>query len=350
MTTTMNAFSAIAHVRADIKTLNGKASNTFTTDLGKFTVGTDFFNDTGKGGRNNFRGTEKADNYGVFTQARLSWTDDLRTSFGGRVDRSKLEGHDGSTHTDAGLSGNANVEYDVTKEVMFYGGYGNTYGGYQLGEIGLFNSAATYNNIETSRSTNYKVGAVYEANKLTLDGNWYWTHVDDAADLGSSDRSHNVDISARGFNITAKYDYGDGFVRGGFATNNLRVNSGYLDSRSADYYGVDTGESITFEVEHTLHDYSLTLGSTNEAMLPDDSQKGVTGSGLDGYFVSNVYAEWLPEGVEGLNLRFDVRNLFDHNYADRSNVSITSSSAATGQTSAFNEPGRSFILTAKYDF
>ena len=85
-------------------------------------------------------------------------------------------------------------------------------------------------------------------------------------------------------------------------------------------------------------------------MLPDESQTGITGSGLDGYVVTNVHAEWMPEQLPGMSLRFDIVNLFDRTYTDRSNVSIVESSGTTGVTTPFNEPGRSFILTAKYDF
>ena len=338
-----------------IKTYNGKASNTFTTDLGKITVGTDFYYDNGYGGRNGNRWTEEATNIGGFAQARLSLSDDLRTSFGARFDRSSLEGTDNSNHRDSGFSVNGNLEYDLLKELMVYGGASSTFGGMQLAEMGFYNtSPASYEGIEGSRATNYKIGSVVEVDKLTLDGNMYLTRINDVSDLGNlTDRSAATTVDSRGWNISAKYDYGDGFARLGVSHNNLRVNSGYLLTTSADYRGQDAGDSITFEVNHSFPEYGLTLGTTNEAMLPDDSQLGITGSGLDGYFVSNIHADWYPEWVDGLNLRFDVKNLFDHMYADRMNVAgdtNDSGVATNGVRSAFYEPGRTFILTAKYDF
>ncbi|WP_417793064.1 TonB-dependent receptor domain-containing protein [Terasakiella pusilla] len=350
MTTTMNRFNAVAHVEADIQTLNGKASNTFTTDVGKITTGLDFYNDVGKGGRSGYKGTEKASNVGAFVQARTSWTDDLRTSVGTRYDFSRLEGHDNSKNTANGASVNANIEYDITNQFMGYAGAGSTFGGFQLGEIGLARSANTYDGMEASRSTNYKVGLVYEYDKFTIDGNTYWTQINDALLLNKSNRADNATIHSRGFNISGSYKYGNGFVRAGFAANNTRINSQYLDGRSADYLGQDMGKSFNLEVAHTIDPYGLTLGTTNQLMLPDESQKGITVSGLDGYFVSNIYAEWYPEMLDGLNLRLDVKNLFDHMYSDRSNVGINSESAATGTIASFYEPGRSFILSARYDF
>ncbi len=334
-------------LKADVDTWNGKASNTFTTELGKYTVGLDFYSDRGRGGRSGYDGTEKAKNMGAFAQARLNVLDDLRTSFGGRIDRSTLKGNDDSSHSAAGLSGNANIEYDVTDQVMLYSGASSTFGGYQLGEIGLFNATATYTDMDPSRAYNYKIGSVYEQGPVTIDGNWYLTRIDDAHDLGDSNRNNHATVHSRGWNLSAKYTYEDGFARLGLSTNNLRVNGGYLVSTSADYTGMDTGESITFEWEHTLRDYNLALGTTNEAMLPDDSQTGVTGSALDGYLVSNIYANWMPEAVEGLSLRFDVNNLFDHQYTNRMNIAVSSTRA---NSTPFYEPGRSFILTAKYDF
>ncbi len=348
--TTLNAFNATAHVKADIQTFNGKASNTFTTDYGKITGGADFFKDTGKGGRNGFVATEKAYNTGVFAQARTSWTGRFRTSIGARYDFSRLEGHDDASVSDSGASGNANVEYDVTDELMGYAGISTTFGGYQLGEIGLFNSVNNYDTIEPSRSFNYKAGAVYEVGSFTLDGNVYLTRINNAHDLGQSDRGANRTIHSRGFNVSAKYNYEDGFVSAGFASNNLRINGAYLENRSADYYGTDTGDSFNLEIFHMLRQYNMSVGTTNEFMLPDESQTGITGSGLDGYVVTNVHAEWMPEQLPGMSLRFDIVNLFDRTYTDRSNVSIVESSGTTGVTTPFNEPGRSFILTAKYDF
>lgn len=350
MVTTLDAFSATAAIRADIQTVNGKASNTFTTDYGKITTGFDAFHDVGKGGRNGFNETERALNSGAFVQARTSWTDEFRTSLGSRYDFSRLEGHGDATQTANGASANANIEYDLTEEWMGYAGASTVFGGYQLGEIGLFNSVNNYDGMEPSRATNYKVGAVYEIGKFVVDGNFYMTRINNALLLDESDRADNVTLDARGFNVSAKYTYGDGFIRAGLSTNNLRVNGVYRENRSADYLGTDTGEALNLEVSHFFPEYGLRIGTTNEAVLPDDSQLGITGSQLDGYVVSNLHAEWMPEQLAGLNLRFDVLNLFDRTYADRANVSIVESSGTTGVTTPFNEPGRTFLLTAKYDF
>ncbi len=339
---------------ADIQTLNGKASNTFSTDYGKITTGLDFFRDVGKGGRDGYRATETALNGGVFVQARSSWTDDFRTSVGARYDLSRLEGHADAIQTDNGASANLNVEYDLLEPVMVYAGAGTAYGALPLGEVALFNSDNSYSGpnggVEAAQSDNFKVGIVFDAAGFTIDGHAYSTVIRNAPLLNDSDRFNYARIDSRGFNVTAKYTFGYSFVRAGFSANNLRVNGSYLENRSADYQGTDTGESFTLEVFHEMPEYGLTMGTTNEAMLPDETQLGATGSGLDGYFVSNVHVEWAPEHVPGLSLRADVKNLFDHTYADRSNVSIVEASTFFGTAQPFNEPGRTFLVSAKLDF
>lgn len=337
------------NVVADTSTLNGKASNTFTTDLGKFTAGGDFYIDKGEGGYTGTLYNEKIQNFGLFTQARISPFEDFRTSFGGRVDHNKVNGNDDSNQSFTGLSGNANIEYDITNEVMGYAGLGTKFGSIPLTEVGVQDALYDYNGVTPSRSYNYKAGLVYDNNNLTLDGQIYLTKIDDAVDPINNSNDTRVeydDITSRGYSLSAKYNYGAGFIRGGYSRTKLRVNSGRQATQSASYTGLSMGHMFNFEASHDLAEYGVRLGSTNEWALRNDEYA----QELDGYFVSNIYAEWMPEEIMGLSIRGDVKNLFDRTYADRANIGADYVDSAAVGVEAYNDPGRTFLISAKYDF
>ena len=340
-----NSITIVAHV----ETLNGKLSNTFTTDMGKITTGVDFYNDKGTGGYNapSFY-TEENLNIGGFAQARLDLTDRLRSSIGGRYDFARLEGNDGTKVTDSGLSANANIEYDITSQVMGYGGLSTVFGGLPIAEAGTQTNVSRYNDIESARARNYKIGAAYEIDQFSVDGNWFWTEINNAPILGDPSFRHtHHDINSRGFNISGKYNYGDGFVKAGFSRSTVRVDSDIPSTTADSYTGTLMGDMMNLEVTHTLPEYGVRLGTTNEYAFSNDDIRVQTGKSLPSYLVSNVYGEWMPEDVNGLTLRLDVKNLFDATYADRANAAYDHAAAFVYE---LNDPGRSVILTAKLDF
>lgn len=336
---------------ARVESYNGKLQNTFTTDLGKITTGGDFFRDEGSGGVTSTSHTDRTEtltNYGLFTQARSSWTDDFRTSVGGRVDHNKLEGNDGSTHKNTGLSGNVNGEYDVTRNIMGYGGFGTVFGGIPLTEVGIQQQTYNYDGIEPSRSYNGKIGANIAISDFTFDANVFRTRIKDAHDLDTSTRATNYDLTTKGFNVSLRYDYDQGFVKGTFSRATVRIDSDIPSSGASEYYlGTLMGDMLTLEAAHSFAETGVRVGTTNEFVLENDDTLASRGFALNSYFVSNIYAEWEPEQLQGLKLRADVRNLLDREYADRAN---TGSYSTNANVSAFNDPGRSVIVSAKYTF
>lgn len=340
-----NSITIVAHV----ETVNGKLSNTFTTNMGKITTGVDFFKDKGTGGYNapGFY-TEEALNIGGFTQARLDLTDTVRTSIGGRWDFASLDGNDGSDFSENGISLNGNLEYDITKELMGYVGASTVFGGLPIAEAGTQTSSSDYTNIEASRAKNYKVGSVYELDQFTFDGNWFWTEINNAPQLDSpASRSNHKDINSRGFNLSAKYDYGDGFAKLGFSRSTVRIDSGLPNSTGDSYTGTLMGDMLNFEVAHAIPQYGVRLGTSNEYAFSNDDIRVTTGKSLPSYLVSNIYGEWMPKQVDGLSLRLDVKNMFDTDYADRANAAYDHSSTAVYE---LKDPGRTFLISAKLDF
>lgn len=349
-------FSDNTYITAWVESYNGKAQNTFTTAIGKVTSGFDFFIDTGtgssnKGGggvnRDGIRRTEREHDYGLFTQVRTDVTDDLRTSVGGRFDYHRLEGNDDTVLNNTGLSGNVNGEYDFTDNLMGYAGASTVFGGVPMTEVGIQGSYYDYSNVDTSRSYNGKIGANYRIGDFTFDGNVYKTRIKNAHDLTSTTRSDSYNVESTGLNVSARYDYDNGFMRAGFSKTKFRVDSDIIGSVSESYLGVLLGDMLTFEAHHRLPDYNVQIGTTNEFAFENDDTVKISGAALNAYFLSNVYAEWKPEGAPGLTLRADVRNLLDRRYSDRSNIGQYSTAAIV---TPFYEPGRTVLVSAKFEF
>lgn len=334
-------------VHADVWTLNGKAQNTFTTDYGKITAGLDYYKDYGKGGRAGYRGTETTSDVGIYVQGRMNFLEGLRTSLGGRYDWNHFKGADGTKFYDNGLSANLNVEYDVTDELMVYGGASTAFGAVPLSEVGFKTAATNYDDLKTSRSYNTKFGAVFEMGGFSFDGNYFTTTIIDANRLASRNRSSVSSIKSHGVNLNAGYSYGDGYVRAGYSKSKVRTNSEVPTSTSSHYLGALMGDSVNFEFHHDVTDLGVRFGTTNEYFFENDDTVELTGEPLEEYFVSNVYAEYKLEEMVDLTLRLDVQNLFNATYADRANIGADST---LNTVSAYNEPGRTFLLSAKIDF
>ncbi len=341
---------------------SGKLANTFTTGLGlantgTVTAGVDFYRDEGQNvfgthpfgsGRQGIY-TERSLNVGAFVQTRLNWTEKFRTSVGARFDRQNLHGIDGTKHDFQGASGNANAEYDVVKGLTGYVGGGTSFGGVPLGESLIYNftSVWNYTDLDPSRSFSGKFGFKGEQGPFSGDAHVFYTRILNAHQRGDNDRQSNNNLTTKGLNLSGKYTYGDGFVRATYSYQNLRANGQVLETGSASYHGFNMGSTMTLDAAHSFPSWDLRIGTSNEFAFHQDDDPSFH---KNFYVTTNIYAQWEPESVgdmntEGLTLRLDVKNLFDRTYVDRA-TSGTDSNSAT----AYYEPGRTFLLTAKMDF
>ncbi|MBO6826664.1 MAG: TonB-dependent receptor [Sneathiella sp.] len=338
---------------ADITTINGKAANTFTIDAGTITAGADFYVDEGTGGKESDSNyTEKVYDIGIFSQARLSLSEEARVSFGGRLDYNHLEGNEGSTFDNFGISANLNGEYDFTSWLMGYGGIGTAWGGIPMTEVGIQNywiaiapgAAWNYEGLEPSRSYNAKVGAVVEQGAFTFDGNLFYTKIKGSHQVSSSNRADNSDLVSYGINASAKYNFGNGFVRAAYTKAEVEVN-GDVPVSTVAYQGIVIGDTYSVEAGYSWPEYGLRFGATGEGALENDDPVENSADKLDAYFIVGLYGEWFPEMLPGASVRLDVSNLFDTSYSHRANVGYDS-----GNYTPYEDPGRAFVISAKYAF
>lgn len=331
-------------------TWSGKVENTFhLSEDHKITAGVDFYNSESEYSDALYSPDgykEKARDVGFYAQARLSPTDRIRLSFGGRGDQQWFTGVDGTELENFGLSGNAFAAFDLTEQITFSAGYSNVFGGIDLEENYIFDSISSYDGLKPVRSQNLIAGVKFAHNGFTLSGDVYQTDFENYREFASS-TVYNTDFRVQGFKLGAGYAWDDGFVKVSYSNSDLKVDGDYVDSYSASDVGAPIGQVVSAEVVHTFTDFGVTVGSSIDAALDYDGTEDAGENSLPGYFVANAFAEYKPQQVAQLTLRLEANNIFDEAYASRSTYGVE---YGTDVLTPLYEPGRSFLLKAQVKF
>ncbi len=321
------------------QTFTFKAQNTFNLSADNTIVaGVDYYDREGS----YFDPTEgyleeNSQNLGVFVQGRFSPTNRLKLSTGLRADWQDFEGVESAREfSEAGLSGNLSVIYDVTDQLALRAGYSNVFGGVAIEDNYTFWRRWDYIGLEPARSENYIVGFDWTGSALTLGGEAFVTQINDGRVGGA-----NIDFESRGFNLYGTYDWGLGFARLTYSNAEVEVDGGITNSYDVQDFGAPIGQVIALEVQQELPAYDLLVGGSLDIALDYDGTETSGDQGLDGYTVVNVFAEYNPSSMSNLTIRAEVSNLFDETYADRATYGADFTSIR-----ALNEPGRTFSLVA----
>ncbi len=327
---------------------SGKFANDFNlskTDI--ISAGLDFYRDSAQYKDPTTDVEEKADNIGLFAQARLEPMETLRLSFGGRADQQWFEGIDGTTIDQAGISGNASAALDVTDQITLKAGYSHVWGGVALAENFIMNPAWNYSaGIEPVRSDNYTVGAEFHHRGFTFDAGIFRSNFDNARDpVFRGAPGLTADFRTEGFDIGVGYDWGPGFARLSYTDSKITLNGAATDSDATQYFGTPLGRVIALEVAHDFDALDIRVGGTVDAALKNTDTVDAGGMALPSYEVFGLYVDYNPPQVDFLTLRLEANNIFDEAYADRATYGQEFSNVRP-----LLEPGRSFLLSAKARF
>ncbi|MDF1790781.1 MAG: TonB-dependent receptor [Thalassobaculaceae bacterium] len=344
------------------ESLNGMLANKSELALGTVDIGADFYSDSSQGDFPEFGSDwtgleEKSKNIGVFAQARLEPTDRARLSFGARGDHHRFEGLDGSDSENSGLSGNISGEYDLLSFLTASAGVSHVFGGVELAEPFIVNPNWAYpgGGLEPSTANNVFAGLEFKGGGIspslagiTVYGKVFKTTIDDIRDeeyRGGPDVYS--DLESVGFEVGAGYEWKHGFVRASYADIDTEIN-GNSGSTEYQYIGTTIGQVVTAEAAYTLPSTGVTLGADAQFYFEEDSTNiysSSAGSPYPAYEVANAFVSYTPQTHQFITVRATVKNIFDETYADR---------ASYGQeypgVDVLNEPGRSFLLSAKVRF
>lgn len=327
-------------------TLNAKLANTFHfNDDYRVTVGGDAYHKTSKYTDPTSDLSEEVSNFGLFAQARMEPVERLKLSFGGRFDSQTFKGVNGQELDNSGFSGNASASFEIVEDVTLNAGYSNIFAGVDLSDnylFGRYKAAGAYSSLKAGRSQNMTAGFEIRKMNFIFSGDVFRTEVDDARH-----QLANADFSSEGFNLGLAYLWQSGQAKVTYSNSKLKRNGRDTDTYNALYVGTPVGETVAFNIRHRFDAYNVTIGGQVDAALDLSNNGQYSTKDFEGYTVASAFLEYEPEQLEGLSLRFDVKNLFDEDYADRSTYGGDFAGTSFRPQS---EPGRSFLATVRYEF
>ncbi|MBB94138.1 MAG: TonB-dependent receptor [Rhodobacteraceae bacterium] len=324
------------------KSLSGVVRNEFYIGNGTLTAGIDFFDDSAEGEGDaplNSTGKETLQGIGLFAQARQNLGQRFSVSYGARYDFQKFEGADGTEFEDGGFSFNGSVDYMLSDIWTINAGLSHGWGGYELGEAALVNFGTPwdYTGFTSSTSKSARLGLRFDTGVWQGSAALFYTEVDDLSAVlpSSGARGATADITSQGVDASLAYLWSSGFARVNYTYADVDIN-GDPASTTAYYLGRPLGSIFALEAGWDIDD-QWRVGGTAEIAL-ENSDAAVD---LPGYQVLNVYASYVPRRFDNLELRLDVRNLFDETYSSRASDGLDSS-----RVIPLTEPGRTITLTA----
>lgn len=351
-------------LRGITESTNGKLENRFALRHGSVTAGFDFYSDEAS---TDFRfpanpawneaSAEKVRNRGVYGQARMEVNERARVSFGGRFDKQRFTGVDGSRFSDSGFSYNLSGELDVTAGLTASAGHSDVWAGVPLAENFIINPTWSYpGRMKAVTSDNTFIGFRSDlggaVRGLVIDGKLFRTNIQNARtpEWGPGPDLRK-DMDSRGYEIGAAYAWRESSVRLRYADIDTRIDGNPSESYTGRYLTTPIGRVVTFEAKHGLDESQWALGLNARFVLEERntyiSDTGSRGLPLPSYEVVDLFAEYKPIWSRELTVRAEINNLFDKAYASRATYG---QEYGTGSVIPLNEPGRAFKLMASYRF
>ena len=324
------------------KSFSGVVRNEFFIGNGTLTTGIDFFDDSAEGGSDaplSTSGKETLSGIGVFAQARQNLGQRVSVSYGARYDYQSFEGTGGQEFDDGGFSFNGSIDVMLSDIWTLNAGLSHGWGGYQLGEAAVMNLSGPwdYTGFTSSTSKSARLGLRFDTGTWQGRAALFYTEVDDLSAIlpTGGARGELADVVSQGVDASLGYLWNSGFARLNYTYADVDIN-GDPASTTAYYYGRPLGHIFALEAGWDIDD-QWRIGGTAEIALENDDA-AVT---LSGYEVLNLYAAYVPRRFDNLELRLDLRNLFNETYSSRSSDGLDSS-----RVIALTEPGRTVTLTA----
>jgi hemoglobin/transferrin/lactoferrin receptor protein len=327
------------------KSFSGVAKNEFQLSSGTVTAGVDFFKESAEGFDNTVSprtstGRENLSNIGIFAQARQDVSERVSASYGARYDWASLEGTDGEIHDANGASVNGSLDIVLNDQWTLNAGAASNWGGFELGEAVLVDywGPWTYDDITPSKATSLRLGLRFESGAWSAKSAIFDTDIKDIS-ASSGDRGDTTDLTSRGFDGSLTYTGVNGFATLNYTYADVRTDD--ETASTTDYYlGRPVGHIFGLAAGYDIAS-EWRLGGTAQIALENND----TEVALPSYEVVNLYAQYQPTQMENLNIRLDIYNLFDAEYASRSSDGLDNSHVIV-----LNEPGRTVSLTASIKF
>ncbi len=248
------------------------------------------------------------------------------------------------------------ADWAVTEAVTVFANTRSLFKGPELLESFVAYQDVTYldDDIKAETGQNSEIGVKYaqsfDQHNVSANLTVFKTDIDDYIyDSYESDGSvllyNGGDVEIKGFEASVSYGYGAWFSTLSYArseSNNVTTGDPLIN-----LWGVsaDVGDSISVSADYHLYDYDTLVGWSSSFVFEEDNV-------LDGndpkaaYNVHNLYVQWAPMQVDGLQVTFGIDNVFDELYTSHASRNGT----ARGYTLDDYDPGRNVKLSASYQF
>jgi hemoglobin/transferrin/lactoferrin receptor protein len=153
------------------------------------------------------------------------------------------------------------------------------------------------------------------------------------------------DVEIKGFEASVSYGYDMFNSKLSYSRSDTtnKETGGYVPGGNG--RSIDMGDSIALTLDYQADSLETIFGWTS--ILVKDETNVADGAPIkEGYDVHNLYAQWVPNSVEGLSVTFGIDNVFDELYTSHASRSGT----ARGFVLDDYEPGRNYKLSAAYQF
>lgn len=331
----------------ETSSFNGKFENRFPIDIGTITAGVDFYRDKADYKDRTFQAEERANNRGVYVQARINPWQPLHVSAGVRNDHHELTGTQGSSWSHSGLSSNLSGDLAVVPELLTVkAGYSEVFSGSQMAENFIMNTAWNYGRgPKATKADNYFFGLQSRFYGFTADAKVFETKIDNARAARFAVNSGVLarDVRTRGYELGLAYQWEQSFARARLADIDVTIDDAPTDSDTGNYLATPVGEILYVTVGHHFPSVNVTVGGDAEFAQKYNKVSAGTLS-FPSYEVFNLYAEYQPQWAVKTKWRVDVRNLFDDTYADRATYQ------GFGTVTPLYQPGRSVLFSVAATF
>lgn len=298
---------------------------------------------------------ETSDVLGFFVQDHYQITDDVLLSFGTRYDQFEANDKAGNSFTDEGFSPNANVAYTLMPGLTLSGGYSVALRGVETNDGFKLFGTTNDPDLEAEKAKNLEFGLDYEIGRFVFSAGRHdviienaignvvpWSrHYENLGDLDSD--GYTLGIAYQGDKLLAKINY---------LHTNAELEGEELTRYAYGYLGTSTGDTLAFDLSYQLLP-SVSVGWFGQLVEGlDDMYVESAEANIDkpGYGVHDLYAQWLPQSVEGLTLTLTVKNVFDKDYLDHGSIEdfthLPDYDGVVGASAA----GRDIRVSAAYQF
>ncbi|MDQ8192834.1 TonB-dependent receptor [Coraliomargarita sp. SDUM461004] len=324
----------------------------------QLTYGSDLRLDDGYGAQQ-ARGSGSSDQsasvFGLYAQDNWNLSEAWLLSAGLRYDNYRHEVDsgigDGVKNDSDGFSPNVSVEWEALTGLTLRTAYSMAYRGVTIRESFFSGLYAHGEDMDAEEADNFELGVAYENDGYFARATYYIQHIDNYIDLvsngsGGYDWGNAGDARVEGYEIEIGKEWED--VRLSFgvweADNSLngdRLTDGNLG------LGTSIGRTWTAKLDYALPQYRLNTGVRARLVESEPNDIAADAPDKDGYFVTDVHANWVPFEGTPLTLSLSINNLFDEYYYDQATYGYSS---RTGSNIGFASKGREFVVSAAYKF